>query len=566
MKKIRLIVIGAVVFILATITSVYMLFQSDEILINFEITKFFNNHTDFRIEFEELKAADHYVIQMHDSENRKVFELNTDKTNNEFSLTNLQYSEEYSVMVFAYDKLGDYRPCKEAYTFRWDEATFDDDASIILDNNDYVLNILGNVTSKKYNIKVSDGENTLIDQVLTDNSFVLSKAFYENSEKELIVSLISDNVIVDEIKLFNNMNPVSDVFITNIVAEQVIPFNDFTLAYEGGDNANEYEIKVYQGKKCIKTSKTLKKAVVFSKNLFKVSEAYRLEVVAKYNDYFKSTSVDIVMGDQIQLSPVYLSSNPRYVKKGTKLELKCADLNAKIYYTLNGESPESFGTLYTEPIEINENVLLKTVAVLEGYANSVIGEYDINVGVKEKLKVYLSPSNQHGNPGVASTGYTNEMDEMNDITNYIQERLLAHGVKVYRNNPAGNINQWNKDSNYYGVDLKIAIHSNASTNHDNYGIETWVDTNASPTYSIANKIQEGLMSIYPYANLNNANRGVKYANGALGEANDAYIPFGLLVEIAHHDYEADAKWMMENKKLIGYNIADAILKYYQIIE
>ena len=156
--------------------------------------------------------------------------------------------------------------------------------------------------------------------------------------------------------------------------------------------------------------------------------------------------------------------------------------------------------------------------------------------------------------------------EMNDVTNYIQERLEKNGVKVYRNNSAGNINQWNRDSNYYGVDFKIAIHSNASIEHDKYGIETWVDTQNSATLSIANKIQNGLMSIYPYKDKPNANRGVKYANGALGEANDNYIPFGILVEVAHHDNKEDAEWIMQNKKLIGYNIADSILKYYQVIE
>ena len=74
------------------------------------------------------------------------------------------------------------------------------------------------------------------------------------------------------------------------------------------------------------------------------------------------------------------------------------------------------------------------------------------------------------------------------------------------------------------------------------------------------------MSIYPYKDREGADRGVKYANGALGECNDAYLPFGILVEVAHHDDYNDALWIMNNKKLIGYNLADSILEYYQIIE
>lgn len=272
------------------------------------------------------------------------------------------------------------------------------------------------------------------------------------------------------------------------------------------------------------------------------------------------------MSDKEQHKPVYISSNWKYVKKGSKITLACRDEDATIYYTLDGKSPESFGTVYKEPITINENVTLKAVAVSDDKYNSIIKTYNINVGEKTNLSVYISPSNQHGNLGVSSVGYTNEMDEMNDLSDYIVERLRAHGVKVYRNNPSGNINLWLRDSNYYGVDLHLAIHSNASTNHDNHGIETWIHSEGSNTFSLGNMIQDNLSSIYPYKNRKNYDRGVKYANGALGEVNDNYLPFGILVEVAHHDDKQDAEWIMKNKKLIGYNIADSILKYYQIIE
>ena len=41
--------------------------------------------------------------------------------------------------------------------------------------------------------------------------------------------------------------------------------------------------------------------------------------------------------------------------------------------------------------------------------------------------------------------------------------------------------------------------------------------------------------------------------------------FGILLEIAHHDYEKDAYWIMQNKELIANTIADTILKYFGII-
>lgn len=565
-SKVKRVLIVTVVFIIATFISVLILFNGNKILVNFEIIDLTNNYTEYTLKFAKVKAADHYVIEIHNSDNRKVFSLDTKDELNKFSLTNLKNNEEYSLMVYAYDKLGDYRPCEKEYKFTWDEPTFDDDASILLNDEDYLINILGNLENKDYYLTVKDGDELIINEHITNNEYIIPKTYYEGIQKELVAALNVNGELVDEIHLFNNMNPVGNVSISNLSNEEVVPFNDLTLSYEGGENASSFEINVIKDGKVVRKSSTKKKTVVLSKNLFSVGESYTLEVIAKYDTYLKNTSVNITMSDFIQLSPVYISNNWKYVKKGTKLELMSNDEDAKIYYTLDGKDPESFGTLYTEPIVINGNVTLKTVSMKDGYLDSVISTYDINVGVKEKLKVYLSPSNQHGNFGVKSVGFTNEMDEMNDLSNYIQERLEANGVKVYRNNPAGNINLWNRDSNYYGVDLKIAIHSNASIEHDKYGIETWIDTQNSQTVSIANAIQKGLMSIYPYKDLPGANRGVKYANGALGEANDLYIPFGLLVEVAHHDNEGDAEWIMQNKKLIGYNIADSILKYYQVIE
>lgn len=324
-------------------------------------------------------------------------------------------------------------------------------------------------------------------------------------------------------------------------------------------------IKIYEKKNLIKTSETTKKKVILSKNLFKTSESYKIEITSVNEDYSKSASVNFIMSEKEQLKPVYISNNWTHIKKGSKITLACPDSSATIYYTTDGNNPESFGIPYTDAITINEDTVLKAVAVEENKANSVVNTFNVNVSEINELKVYISPSNQSKNYGVKEALYTNERDEMNDLSNYIIERLVSHGVKVKRNNSSGNINLWLRESNYYGANLHIAIHSNASVNHTAQGIETWIHSETSDTYSLANIIQNDLMSIYPYAS-DQTNRGVKYALGALGEVNDNYLPFGILVEVAHHDYYEDALWIMQNKKLIGYNIADSILKYYQIID
>ena len=83
-------------------------------------------------------------------------------------------------------------------------------------------------------------------------------------------------------------------------------------------------------------------------------------------------------------------------------------------------------------------------------------------------------------------------------------------------------------------------------------------------YSLAQNLQQNLFSIYYASDDSDANRGVKYANGSLGEVNPLYTPCGILIEVAHHDYQDDAKWIMDNKEKIANTIADTILEYYQI--
>lgn len=562
-KKLRIIFI-IIVFVISSIVAVNILLNGDKILINFSILSLDNKYTSFTLKHSNVSAAEFYKIEIRDQDNLKIYELETKKTINNFTLTNLNYDEEYSIMVYAYDEVGDYRPASEAYTFKWEEATFLNE-NIILGNDDYLLNIDGNLKDKKYKIVITSNDEEIMNERLVDNQITLGKDLFINKEVVLKAKILCEDVLIDEIDLFSNINPVSDVVIKSPSSKAVIPYNDVTVVFEGGENASLYTIKLYEDKKEKFSTTTKKKIVVISASLFEIDSEYSLEIIASYDQYSKSDKVDFTISDKQQLKPVYISNNWKYIKKGSKIELKSHSESAKIYYTLNGKNPESFGILYTEPIEITEDVVLKTVAVEDNKINSVIKEYEINVGTKEKLKVYLSPSNQSRNYGVSEVGYTNEQDEMNDIADYVEERLEKHGVKVYRNNPGGNINLWLKDSNYYGVDIHLAIHSNASNAHTAYGIETWIHNETSNTLGIASKIQDNLISIYPYKDKPYANRGVKYANGALGECNDDYLPFGILVEVAYHDIASDAEWIMQNKKLIGYNLADSILEYYQIL-
>lgn len=567
-RRLKKIIPAFIVFIVSLIAGVEYLLHSDKILVSFNINEVSYSSTNISISFDKVKAAKKYIVTISDHNNRKVYEREINKNKYTVNLENLEYGMTYSVMVYAYDKYGDVEPCESEYIFKWDEPTFNKDASLILNNEDYNLEITGEYKKEnKYSIRLSNDTGILKEEPITEHSYTISKDYYKDQSMILIVELVKNNEVVCSKKLYNNINPVSDIHIVSLLTDTVVPYNDLAFSYEGGDNSAEYIINVFRGTVRTKTSTTSKKTVILSKELFEPDVTYTLEVIAKYNDFEKKDAVTVTIASKEQHKPVYINKNWKHVKKGTKLELNCPDKDANIYYTTNGDDPTSMGIIYNEPIVVNEDMTIKTVAMSDTKNNSIIKEYNISCSNKDTLKIYLSPSNQGSNFGVKDVGFTNERDEMNDLTNYIEERLKAtKGVQVMRNVSAGNINLWNQESNYFGADFKIAIHSNGSTDHKSRGIETWIYTEESDTYSIANMIQNGLWTIYPFNTDESLNRGVKYSNGALGEANDNYAPFQLLVEIAHHDDLEDAKWIMENKKLIGYNIADSILRYFGMID
>lgn len=550
------------VIVLSIIGGIWLL-NSKYILKNFNIISVKNEGKKILVNVDKVLAAVKYRVEITNDDGLKIYD-NTFKDNFiSFNLSELAYNSKYHFKVIAISKDNEERDSNNIYDFKYNDASLSRENGIILNNTDYYLNIVGSINDD-YQIKVYVNDELKNTDKLDGTSYMIPVSLYQDMEAIVKVELLRNKIMIDELKLFNNLNPVSDVVINSPTEGAGINYGNVTLDYSGGENASEVLVNIYNGNNFLLKSVNIHKdKVILAKEIF-TGGNYKVEVVCKYGDYEKRSAVNFSIDSKKRAGAVYISSDWHNLKPGTKVELKSSTGIAKIYYTLNGEDPESMGHLYTEPIEINNNTTLKTVAMADDMYNSIVKEYNIVVGKKTNLKVYLSPSNQVANLGVESTGYTNERDEMNNLSNYIEERLKQFGVKVIRNNPATGINDWNYESNVNNVDVHIAIHSNASEAHNVYGVETWIDNENSNMFSLANFVQNNLVNIYPY-NDEVGNRGVKFANGALGEVNNNYSPVGLLVEIAHHDYETDAAWIMQNKKIIGYNIADSIMKFYGII-
>lgn len=565
--KIRTILIALITLLIGSLATSYSIVNSDDFLKSFKITNLTNVNTKYHLEYEKTTNATVYEVIIYDESSEIIFNEKTTENVVDFDLNNLRYDEKYKLVIYAYDKNGESISVKNPYEFTYTEPSFSKDNNLVLDNNeDYTLYIDGelNKDNKNYQIGLYDNNILIYKEEIKDNEYIVKQKYFNGLTQTLTAKLFDNDTEINSITLYSNTSPISDITIVSPQNDALLDYQDVPLTFTGADNATEYILEIFKDDILIKEVSLNQNRAIISSEFFVKDNNYTFKIKAKYLDYesySKEATVSFKMKEKETLLPVYINKDSNYIKENSYITLNNPNNKGTIYYTLDGTDPNETSLVYENPILIKENTTIKTIIKEDKSYDSPVSTYNLNIGNKTDYKVYLSPSNQDGNLGVKSVGYTNEEKEMNDLSNYIEKRLKDYNIKVYRNNPNGNINLWVADSRYYGADLHIAIHSNASTNHTSKGVETWINDQTSDTYSLANMIQSDLMNIY--YDKENGNRGVKYSNGALGETR---MPkFGILIEVAHHDYLEDAKWIMDNKELIGNTIADSILKYFGII-
>ncbi|MBK0378851.1 GH92 family glycosyl hydrolase [Mucilaginibacter segetis] len=99
----------------------------------------------------------------------------------------------------------------------------------------------------------------------------------------------------------------------------------------------------------------------------------------------KPTSV--ITDDLIVPNP-YIISPSKTFKKPINIEIACADSLAKIYYTLDGSTPNANSTLYSKPITISDNTTVKAIAVNNGVSSFVdAGTFN---KIRDDLKLTLT--------------------------------------------------------------------------------------------------------------------------------------------------------------------------------
>lgn len=250
-----------------------------------------------------------------------------------------------------------------------------------------------------------------------------------------------------------------------------------------------------------------------------------------------------------------------------------------IMYLWNGDTPTD--QYYASHVALVEKVDSNYVYTIEGNANGTNTSstvcrktwtknnsqiryyYRPNYSEKEKqiYKIYLSPSNQDGN--TYATGDTNEMEVCYKIATETSKCLKEYGFEVKvaskgQSNPTSI-----SESNSWGADLHIPIHTNAGGSKGCLAILYSYDTeNVNVAKPILSKLKDVIPSrtskgYFTYADI----MGNKSAQ--LKELSDTNA-IGCYLECEFHDNKEYAQWLIKNTSVVAKAICDGVCEYYGV--
>ncbi|PFR31095.1 endonuclease [Bacillus cereus] len=99
-----------------------------------------------------------------------------------------------------------------------------------------------------------------------------------------------------------------------------------------------------------------------------------------------------------RVGDVTASPNGGEIEKGTAVTLTTNTEGATIYYTLDGSVPTDKGIRYNEPIVLNENSVIKAIAVKEGLESSAVSTFSFTVVKSEQVRIHDIQGKSHVSP------------------------------------------------------------------------------------------------------------------------------------------------------------------------
>ena len=168
-------------------------------------------------------------------------------------------------------------------------------------------------------------------------------------------------------------------------------------------------------------------------------------------------------------------------------------------------------------------------------------------------KIYLSPSNQDGN--LYAYGNTNEMEQCNRIADCAKKALERCGFTVKKAAKGQAMRTSINESNSWGADLHIPIHTNAGGGN---GTMVMVYNKSAENMKLANPIYKEVQAVTP----GKVDYGIKEYS-SLAELNSTNA-IAVYIEVDFHDNKDIAKWLINNPTAVGEAIAKGVCKAYGV--
>lgn len=171
-------------------------------------------------------------------------------------------------------------------------------------------------------------------------------------------------------------------------------------------------------------------------------------------------------------------------------------------------------------------------------------------------KIYISPSNQYAN--TYATGGTNEKEQCHKIAKYCVAFLKKQGFSVkctYNDDMYERV----RESNAFGADLHVAIHTNATAKHNvTGGTQILLYNLSGERKKVGQAVLDRLAPLTPGSS---AERLIEKPD--FYEINSAK---GITVycECEFHDTKEGSDFIRKNTKTIGEAIAKGICDYYGV--
>ncbi|MEY8348587.1 DUF6359 domain-containing protein [Bacillus cereus] len=162
--------------------------------------------------------------------------------------------------------------------------------------------------------------------------------------------------------------------------------------------------------------------------------------------YFSSPGLKSVTAYKFQgetenrVGDVTASPNGGEIEKGTAVTLTTNTEGATIYYTLDGSVPTDKGILYNEPIVLNENSVIKAIAVKEGLESSAVSTFSFTVVKSEQVRIHDIQGKSHVSPYDGKTvrnveGVVTALDKYGfymEDSQHDNDPATSEGIYVYK--------------------------------------------------------------------------------------------------------------------------------------